>query len=299
MGTIKDETIKKYLLGAMPETERAQFEEQYFEQDDLYRRMQVVEEELISEYIHHRLTAAERQLFDRHYSATPERRRRIETARRWKRIIVDPYPEQLSERLKQRFWSLAGLFNFRTVLVAAGVGLVLAAGVSAWSYLEARRSPGLVAGGERSPDDRPSPNLNGNQERYVAVELTIAGNLLRPLNDQTDSVTIPGGFSGANLSLPIPPQFGSRTFKSCLARLYWDHPRGEPAGDPIWPAGDPVWEGQIDGDAVRGQRLELKIPKTAFGGDGLYTVLLTLHTAGENGREQSFSTGYRMKVTIP
>src|SRR5262245_38774719 len=100
MATIKDETIKKYLLGAMPETERAQFEEQYFEQDDLYRRMQVIEEELISEYLHHRLSVSERQLFDRHYSATPERRRRLELAGNWKRIIA-PYPKQLSERLKQ------------------------------------------------------------------------------------------------------------------------------------------------------------------------------------------------------
>ena len=94
MSIVEDKTIKQYLLNTLSGADRIQFETRYFEDDDLYRRLRVVEEELITDYVCDRLTASERRLFDEHYSVTPERRERIEMARNWKRVISDP-------RLKQ------------------------------------------------------------------------------------------------------------------------------------------------------------------------------------------------------
>jgi|SRR5262245_24301664 len=86
---VKNEIIKKYLLNTLSEADREQFEMQYFEDDDLYQRLQSIEEELITDYVYERLTASERRLFDEHYSVTPERCKRIETARNWKRVISE------------------------------------------------------------------------------------------------------------------------------------------------------------------------------------------------------------------
>ena len=94
MSIVKDKTIKQYLLNTLSEADRIQFETRYFEDDDLYRRLQVIEEELITDYVYDRLTASERRLFDEHYSVTPERRERIEMARNWKRVISDPRRKQ-------------------------------------------------------------------------------------------------------------------------------------------------------------------------------------------------------------
>jgi hypothetical protein len=94
MSIVKDKTIKQYLLNNLPEADRIQFETRYFEDDDLYRRLQVIEEELITDYVYDRLTASERRLFDEHYSVTPERRERIEMARNWKQVISDPRQKQ-------------------------------------------------------------------------------------------------------------------------------------------------------------------------------------------------------------
>jgi hypothetical protein len=99
MPIVKNETIKQYLLNALSEAGRKQFELQYFEDDDLYQRLQVIEEELITDYVYDRLTASERRLFDEHYSATPERRKRIEMARDWKRVTSNPRREQAPEPL--------------------------------------------------------------------------------------------------------------------------------------------------------------------------------------------------------
>jgi hypothetical protein len=90
MSIVKDETIKQYLLNTLSEADREQFEVQFFEDDNFYQRLRMIEEELITDYLYDRLTALERRLFDEHYSATPERRERIEMARDWKRVISDP-----------------------------------------------------------------------------------------------------------------------------------------------------------------------------------------------------------------
>jgi hypothetical protein len=99
MPIVKNEIIKQYLLNTLSEADRKQFEMQYFEDDDLYERLLVIEEELITDYIYDRLTASERRLFDEHYSVTPERRKRIEMARNWKRVISDPHQKQVREPL--------------------------------------------------------------------------------------------------------------------------------------------------------------------------------------------------------
>jgi hypothetical protein len=94
MSIVKDKTIKQYLLNTLSEADRIRFETQYFEDDDLYRRLRVIEEELITDYVYDRLTASERRLFDEHYSVTPERRERIAMARNWKKAISDPRRKQ-------------------------------------------------------------------------------------------------------------------------------------------------------------------------------------------------------------
>lgn len=99
MPIVKNEIIKQYLLNTLSEADREQFEIQYFEDGDLFQRLQVIEEELITDYVHDRLTAPERRLFDEHYSVTPERRERIDIARNWKRIISDPHRKQEPEPL--------------------------------------------------------------------------------------------------------------------------------------------------------------------------------------------------------
>jgi anti-sigma factor RsiW len=60
----------------------------------------LIEEELITDYVYGRLTASERQLFDEHYSATPERRKRIMMAMNWKRVVSDPSRKQVTEPVR-------------------------------------------------------------------------------------------------------------------------------------------------------------------------------------------------------
>jgi hypothetical protein len=99
MSRVKNEIIKQYLLNALSEADRVQFEMQYFEDDDLYQRLRAVEEELITDYVCEILTDSERRSFEDHYCVTPERRNRVETARNWKNVISDTSRKQAPKPL--------------------------------------------------------------------------------------------------------------------------------------------------------------------------------------------------------
>src|SRR5262245_58581316 len=117
MPTVNDETIRKYLLNDLSEAERERFEDQYFEHDEIYRRMEFLKEELVSAYVYGRLTPPERRSFESHHFATPERRRRVEMARAWRSVVVTSGSRRLTvmltRGLQDRLMSLAAIFSPR------------------------------------------------------------------------------------------------------------------------------------------------------------------------------------------
>jgi hypothetical protein len=290
MPIVKDEFIKKYLLDALSKAEREQFEEQYFEHDDLYRRMLMVEEELISDYVYNRLPASERRLFDGHYFATPERRQRIELARNWKRVITASNQRNLTEILKRGFTSLTELINIQplvaraqTVIVALSIASLLVGAAIVWNHMML----GRPTGGQLASNGANSPGRRDGQERYAAAELALATSIIGAPDYETRSLTIPRGFSGATLSLPIPSDPGSQTLKVCVARLF----RGEATGEPVW--------GERVNDAgPNEQLLQIKVPKRAFAANGLYTLSLVRYPTEAKDPQQAVVTNYRVMVTI-
>jgi anti-sigma factor RsiW len=69
-------TIRRYLLGELPEAERAALEEQYFSDRELFEQVARAESELVDGYTRGRLDPAERARFEGYYLAHPDRRER-------------------------------------------------------------------------------------------------------------------------------------------------------------------------------------------------------------------------------
>lgn len=76
-----EHTCKRYLLGELTETERAQFEEAYFTDDMLFERFLAVKNDLVDSYARHELAGAARERFEQHFLATQPRRERVNEAR--------------------------------------------------------------------------------------------------------------------------------------------------------------------------------------------------------------------------
>lgn len=89
---IEEEDIERYLLGQMVESERAQFEAVYFEDDALFARVKSVEDRLINDYLFYSLSESEEQRFVETYLTPPDRYRRVKLTE----LLLSKASEQLS-----------------------------------------------------------------------------------------------------------------------------------------------------------------------------------------------------------
>jgi len=77
---IKDQALRQYLLGELPQTERDQLEDIVFADRDLFEQLEVVEDELIESYVRNEMTKQERERFEEAYLTVPTRRKKVEHA---------------------------------------------------------------------------------------------------------------------------------------------------------------------------------------------------------------------------
>src|SRR5215475_9236647 len=79
--TNQRDLLIRYLLGVVSGEERTAVEEQYFADDPGLDVLLRAEDELIDDYVRDVLSAADRELFERHFLCTEARRQRLETVK--------------------------------------------------------------------------------------------------------------------------------------------------------------------------------------------------------------------------
>lgn len=73
--------MRQYLLGDMPQEDRARIEDRYFADADMFEEMVAAENDLIDSYIRGELKDPDRQKFELRYGKSPRQRARVEFAR--------------------------------------------------------------------------------------------------------------------------------------------------------------------------------------------------------------------------
>lgn len=72
--------ITKYLLGELSEEAQEELEVRYFAEDEVFRRLLYIEEQLIERYAQGMLSEPDREGFERYFLLSAERRERLATA---------------------------------------------------------------------------------------------------------------------------------------------------------------------------------------------------------------------------
>jgi hypothetical protein len=140
-----EQLMVRYLLGELPESEVERLDEQSFTDDDFFRRLQTVENDLIDAYARGEMSPGEREQFERGFLTTPKRRERVAFAEalaafRIEQPADDPAVMAQTERISP--WQ--AFVNFFRVprpalqfsLAAASVVLLLGA---TWLIVETAR----------------------------------------------------------------------------------------------------------------------------------------------------------------
>ncbi|MEW6211261.1 MAG: hypothetical protein AB1631_23045 [Acidobacteriota bacterium] len=121
----KDQLLVRYLLGQLSEEEQHRVEKRYFDDDDFYEQLEVVEDDLIDAYVRERLSPSEREHFEQRFLSFEDRREKVEFAREWRRFVSDKSPAGSKEKAKPHW---LGFFYNRAVLIPLAASLVLALG---------------------------------------------------------------------------------------------------------------------------------------------------------------------------
>jgi hypothetical protein len=109
---IETGTIVKYLLGALSEQEQTQVQERFLQDNEYFELLQAIEDDLIDDYIHKRLSREERKYFETNYLVTAERRKKVEFAADLAKTLSVSWWQALMDFLKIKFHALG---NFLTI----------------------------------------------------------------------------------------------------------------------------------------------------------------------------------------
>src|SRR5262245_56718170 len=126
---------QRYLLGDLPTAQQDSLEEKFFMEDDFFIKVLDAEDQLISDYLSSRLSAADRSLFERHFLALPDRRRDVELARLFRAKNTErPMTETAAprDRTRQKWRELFDALRANLALTAVAAALIVVFITGVW-----------------------------------------------------------------------------------------------------------------------------------------------------------------------
>lgn len=93
---VHEQRLRRYLLGMLPAAEVEELDERSFLDDTFAAQLQSVEDNLIDDYVHGELAAAEVGPFNTYFLATPRRREKVNFAQSLQSFTARAYPALLT-----------------------------------------------------------------------------------------------------------------------------------------------------------------------------------------------------------
>ena len=210
--------LRRYVLGALTEDERAGIEREYFEHADVLDQVCAAEDDLIDDYLSDRLASDEHERFEQYYLALPRHRTRVGVARalRTASSVSASASNERHERVMSwwkaiRAWPSLG----PAALVGAALAVLVAGGVwmlrerSESTPVSVRTSPPSVSpttSPEPRPPDRREPAAPSQRDREPArATPVVVAVSLSPIHvrgaDEPARLTIAAGTDVVRLQL--------------------------------------------------------------------------------------------------
>lgn len=222
----------QYLLGELSEAERDQLEDRLFSEETYVSQLQMIEEQLIDDYVYGVLPARQRTQFETQYLISARRQQKLRLAQELKQAL-ETVPNQQATSASEGFWTNAKALwqssAWRFGMATAVLTLLIIGG---WWAIRSRSAPttnsvpsttvavqtsqtAQAAGGILA---QPTPAVTPTQSKppvavptraaqAVTVLSVLSPGLLRDSNDGADAnlVRLSPGTTGITLQLRIQP----------------------------------------------------------------------------------------------
>jgi hypothetical protein len=219
---IKDEPkieadARRFFLGDMAEHERDGFEANFIENQELFDRLSVVEDELIESYVRDTLAAGDRQKFEQNFLVSKRRRERVEFTRG---LIGKLGQEKKASAVKKTETAAAAqnsvwrsITDFlRAPAFAFSAAAILLAVLGGWFLLRNPAEPNVAVQATPTPAPTPRP---------------VSSNSIQPeqtnQNLPANTGPTPGNINGTNKNKPAERQETPLPAKTPSSRA--DEPR--------------------------------------------------------------------------
>lgn len=184
--TFDENIMRRYLLGALSETEQTEVEDAVFSDADIRAILETAENDLIDEYVRGELVDAERERFEKMFLNSDERLRKIEFASAFNRLpaVETKVLEKTSADEKKGFLS-SPLSFFQTPQIALAAVLLVVIGFAALFLLTRKeQNPQIAQQGNVNQNSNvkitPTPADLTPTQTPVAENINAAPNVSKP-----------------------------------------------------------------------------------------------------------------------
>ncbi|MEW6737449.1 MAG: hypothetical protein AB1489_39575 [Acidobacteriota bacterium] len=316
-----EKMLRLYLLGELAEPDMTKLEERLFSDDELNEYLSLIENELTDEYLQGLLSQQQRDKFESHFLAAPERQQKLKIAKALQRYITTPavavsQPALTETVVKPNAWwqSLIAFFHRPLpALTTVGISLVLAI-VAIWLFTETNRLKQELEqvrlaqraepqeelrrqlAEQRARTEELTRQLEQEQERRVQLEEEIA-NLKRPapINNENERsallsfLLMPGLMRGVDppISVKIPVNVQQVGFELDLEQSGYSNYRAQLLRED----GTQIWQQVNLKEHKKGQGKIVLLPLSAkLLVNGSYRIGLSAAMAG--GEYEKIGTYY-------
>lgn len=150
-------TVRRYLLKQLPDAEQRAFELRLLTEDESFAELEIVEDELIDDYVADELSRKERTRFKEHFLTTPARKDKLRSAQAMKRYLDNIAPDpQPKPGTFSRFWKSRQTFFSTPITVAISMLIIAGIGLATWRvvFYKSDLEKGLIALNEAFRQER-------------------------------------------------------------------------------------------------------------------------------------------------
>ena len=149
-------TLRRYLLGQLPEGEQEALDLWLLSEDEAYDLIAAAEDDLIDDSVAGRLNMHDQERFQNHFLLAPERQRKLDFARRLRNYLDQPRESAIA-KTPSLMEQIVALFRYRPAFAAATALVAVSVAVGGfWTLqLQSRLSSteGRIAEVQRQRDD--------------------------------------------------------------------------------------------------------------------------------------------------
>src|SRR5689334_10695891 len=86
---IEEKQLKQYLLGELDEQQQATVEDNLFVDQEMFQRLEIVENELVDDYVRKNLSKADQKRFETYFLITPEHQQKLRISQAIDRYVYN------------------------------------------------------------------------------------------------------------------------------------------------------------------------------------------------------------------